>query len=228
MSEGAAAVLRAVQAELRRPRAPLPAVTVSWARSAEGAIATEDGRPLAISGPQSLLLTHELRAAHDAILVGISTVLADDPLLSVRLVPGQPRQPQTVVLDSRLRFPAAARLLARADVKPWIFFHDSAPAAAAALEARGARLFRVPGGPGGLDLYAVLKALHGEGVRSVMVEGGARVLRSFIASGFADQLVVTTSPSRARGLVGPDVPALVRELTVAAGADTVSWGTLNA
>src|SRR5208337_2590726 len=107
----------------RMRRDPLPVVTLSWAQSAAGAIAREDGSPLHISGPESMTLTHCLRAAHDAILVGIRTVLSDDPLLSARLLPSPPSppQPQPVILDSNLRFPLGARLLAREDRKPWIF-----------------------------------------------------------------------------------------------------------
>ncbi len=218
----------------RMRRDPLPVVTLSWAQSAAGAIAREDGSPLRISGPQSMVLTHRLRAAHDAILVGIQTVLNDDPLLSVRPLPGPPAppQPQPVVLDSRLRFPRGARLLAREDRKPWIF-HSCDPEAAdtrpisEALREKGARLFRVSRGPGGLDLYEVLRSLGAAGISRLMVEGGARVLRAFLAAGFADQLVVTVSPSTVHGLPGPDLPGMVQSLTEVFGADTVTWGTLN-
>lgn len=228
-------IMPAVLAVLRGHAGPLPAVTVTWAQSAAGAIATEDGRPLLLSGPESMLLTHRLRAMHDAILVGIQTVLADDPLLSVRLLPEPPPhpQPQPVILDSRLRFPLTARLLAREDRKPWIFASSGpegtggAEEQAQALQDRGARIFRVTPGPAGLDLYAVLRALAGSGIRSLMVEGGARVLRAFLSAGFADQLVVTESPSPVRGLPGPDLPGLVRSLTETLGADSVTWGMLN-
>ncbi len=223
-----AEVLRAALVVLSRRRGPLPVVTVTWAQSSAGAIAAEDGRPLVLSGPESMALTHRLRAAHDAILVGIVTVLSDDPLLSVRLLPGTPSQPQPVVLDSGLRFPVGARLLARPDRKPWIFHCDEPGAAGAALEQRGARLFRVSRGPGGVDLYAVLQALQAEGIHSLMVEGGARVLRAFLTAGFAEQVVVTVSPSTAHGLSGPDIPGLVQTLSEKVGADTVTWGTPNA
>jgi len=113
-------VIRRVQDALGMAwESPLPLVTVSWAQSANGAIAAADGSPVALSGPESLRLTHRLRALHGAIMVGIETVIADDPLLSVRLAEGP--QPQPVILDSRLRFPPGARLLSRADRKPWIF-----------------------------------------------------------------------------------------------------------
>jgi riboflavin-specific deaminase-like protein len=223
-----AQVLREALAVLSCRRGPLPVVTVTWAQSAAGAIATADGRPLALSGRESMTLTHRLRAAHDAILVGIATVIADDPLLSVRLLPGTPPQPQPVVLDSRLRFPASARLLARADRKPWIFHCEEPGAAGAALERRGARLFQVSRGPGGVDLYAVLQVLRAEGIHSLMVEGGAKVLRAFLTAGFAEQVVVTVSPATVRGLQGPDIPGLVQTVSEKVGADTVTWGTPNA
>jgi riboflavin-specific deaminase-like protein len=176
-----------------------------------------------------MALTHRLRAAHDAILVGIRTVLNDDPLLSVRLLPAPsvPPQPQPVVLDSNLRFPLGARLLAREDRKPWIFHAEVSGEKAAALREKGARLFRVTRGPGGLDLYEVLQSLGAAGISRLMVEGGARVLRAFIAAGFADQLVVTVGSSTVRGMRGPDMPGLVQSLTETFGADTVLWGTLN-
>ena len=223
-----ARVLEAALGVLSRPAGVLPVVTVTWAQSAAGAIATEDHRPLALSAPQSMEMTHRLRAAHAAILVGISTVIADDPLLSVRLVPGTPPQPQPVVLDSRLRFPLEARLLSRADRKPWIFFCGEAGTRGTALEARGARLFRTARGPGGVDLYDLLRTLADQRIRSLMVEGGARVLRAFLASGFADQVIVTTSPSPVAGLRGPDLPGFLQAFTERVGTDTVTWGLPNA
>ena len=229
-------VLWEALAVLRSRRGPLPVVTVTWAQSAHGAIATAEGRPLRLSGPESMILTHRLRAAHEGILVGIQMVIADDPLLSVRLLPEPPPhpQPQPVVLDSWLRFPLSARLLAREDRKPWIFASgpdepegDRLDEKARALEQKGARVFRVSRGPGGLDLYPVLRALGAEGMTSLMVEGGARVLRAFMTAGFAEQLVVTVSPSAVEGLQGPDMPGLVQSVTERFGADSVTWGTLN-
>jgi len=207
----------------------LPVVTVSWAMSVTGAIAAADGARTALSGPETLRLTHRLRAMHAAILVGIQTVLSDDPLLSVRLVDGA--QPQPVVLDSLLRFPSGAKLLSRTDRKPWIFHLEAEEPAAreavrersGALAAAGARLFAVPPGEGGLDLRRVLARLRGEGIPSLMVEGGARVLGSFMSQGLAAQAVITISPKVIDGVRGPQVPETGRTLRQRCGMDEVVW-----
>ena len=223
--DGARRIEAAVRACLAAPGRPLPVVTVTWAQSATGAIAAAGGGPTALSGPESLRLTHRLRSLHDAILVGIVTVIADDPLLSVRLVEG--RQPQPVILDSQLRFPANARLLARVDRAPWIFHAPGNPETAAHLEAKGAVLFEVGRGEGGLDLRQVLEVLKARGISSLMVEGGARVLRAFITQGLAAQVVVTESPQRIEGISGPGIPALASPISERCGEDLVTWGRLD-
>jgi riboflavin-specific deaminase-like protein len=218
-------VLHEVISRLSRGGGGMPVVTLSWARSSNGAIAGPGGVPAALSGPESLRLTHRLRTLHDAILVGIQTVIADDPLLSSRLVAGH--QPQPVILDSRLRFPLDARLLGRTDRSPWIFHADASADAARELTARGARLFAVGRGEGGLDLLQVLRELASLGIASVMVEGGARVLSAFLSQGLVSQVVVTTSPSELTGVMGPVLPAFARSVEDAYGADTVTWGMLQ-
>jgi GTP cyclohydrolase II len=202
----------------------LPVVTVSWARSVTGAIAAADGARTSLSCPESLLLTHRLRAMHEAILVGIQTVLSDDPLLSVRLADGA--QPQPVVLDSRLRFPPEARLLSRTDRRPWIFHLEGAETERArgpGLSHRGARLFPVRPGEGGLELRHVLATLLSEGIHSLMVEGGARVLGSFISQGLASQAVITVSPKVIKGIEGPRMPDTGHSLRERYGVDEVVW-----
>lgn len=205
-------------------RDSLPVVTVSWARSVTGAIAAADGTRTALSGPESLRLTHRLRAMHEAILVGIQTVLSDDPLLSVRFVEGA--QPQPVILDSRLRFPPEARLLTRTDKRPWIFHlagTESVRTRGPALAHGGARLFPVRQGEGGLDLRQVLATLLSEGIHSLMVEGGARVLGSFISQGLASQAVITVSPTVIDGIKGPRMPETGHSLRERYGIDEVMW-----
>lgn len=176
-----------------------PFITLSYAQSVDGSIAARRGRPLALSGPQSLAMCHQLRARHDAILVGIGTVLADDPRLTVRLVPGN--NPQPIILDSRLRFPAEANLWRHPDRQPWIVTTTGADAARRRdLEARGARLFRLPTDEQGrVALPALLQTLCDLGIHSVMVEGGAQIISSFLAQRLADRVVVTIAPQLVGG-----------------------------
>ena len=185
-------------------------VTLSYAQSLDGSITARRGQPLPLSGPESLTLTHRLRAMHDGILVGIGTLLSDDPSLTVRLVEGQ--DPQPVVLDSRLRFPTGARLLSTGGPPPWIAALEGAdPQKHAALQAAGARLlFLPPGEDGRLSLPALLACLYGLGVSSLMVEGGARVITSFLAARMVDQVVITLAPLFVGGL--PAVDAILPSL----------------
>ncbi|WP_371827196.1 RibD family protein [Deinococcus sp. QL22] len=119
-----------------------PEVLLTYAQSLDGSIAGPDRRPLLLSGKESMRWTHTLRSQHDAILIGVGTLIADDPLLSVRYVEGD--HPQPVVLDSRLRFPEQARLWQHPSHRPWIVTTPSACAAAQRrLEDAGARVIRV-------------------------------------------------------------------------------------
>ncbi len=185
---------------------PWPWVTLSYAQTLDGCIAAEPGKPLEISSPETMQMTHRLRAWHDAILVGIGTVLADDPVLNVRLVEG--RDPQPIILDSRLRTPLDSRLIRRSDLHPWIVCAPASEKARdAALAAAGARLLQVEPGPdGSLSLPRMLECLKSLGIASIMVEGGSRVISSFLQAGLVDWAVITISPRWAGGL-----PALDRE-----------------
>lgn len=191
------ALLAGAQEHCRRAGRPL--VTLSYAQSLDGSLAAAPGRPLALSGPASLTLTHRLRAAHAAILVGIGTVLADDPRLTVRLADGG--QPQPVVLDSRLRTPLRARLLS-GQRAPWIATLEDAPGdRQAALRSAGARLLTFSHGlDGRVPLPDLLARLASEGIYSLMVEGGAQTLTAFLSQGLADQVVITIAPLFVGGL----------------------------
>ena len=212
-----------------------PHITLSYAQSLDGSIAARRGEQTLISGPEAGRLTHRLRAAHDAILVGIGTVIADDPQLTVRLVRGP--DPQPVIVDSRLRFPAWARLL-KGERRPWIATTEAAdPGRAAALEAAGARIIRLPADPGGMvSLPALLAFLHHAHIRSLMVEGGATVISNFLAAHLADRLVLTIAPLMLGGLNavadlgrlnGQAMPHLVRPRYQALGKDVVLFGELE-
>jgi 3,4-dihydroxy 2-butanone 4-phosphate synthase/GTP cyclohydrolase II len=188
-----------LDAACHRQRTGRPFVTLSYAQSLDGSIAARPGRPLALSGSQSMALTHGLRAAHDAILVGIGTLLADNPRLNVRLVEG--KDPQPIVVDSRLRFPPYANLLRNGRV-PWIATSDSAdPERQTALEQSGALVLRLPTGANGwVDLAALLQHLGGLGINSLMVEGGAQIITSFLAARLVNQVVLTIAPLLVGGL----------------------------
>ena len=176
-----------------------PFVTVTYAQSLDGSIAAKRGEPLAISGPESLKMTHQLRAEHDALLIGIGTVLADDPQLTVRLVDGQ--DPQPVILDSQLRFPLHAKLL-KNPCRPWIATTENASRERQrSLETAGAQVIRLPASEYGLvSLPDLLTELWRLGIHSLMVEGGASVIGSFISRNLADRLVLTIAPILVGGL----------------------------
>ena len=177
-----------------------PLVTVAFAQSLDGSLALEPGRPLALSGPESAAYTHRLRACHDAILVGIGTVLADNPRLTVRLAEGA--HPQPIVVDSRLRFPAGAALLAHPTHRVWIATTAAAPEERLkALGDAGAALLALPTDPAGrVSLPHLLDELGARGIRRLMVEGGAAVITAFLSGGLADRLSVTIAPRLVGGV----------------------------
>ena len=189
-----------------------PVVTVSYAQSLDGSIAARPGEPLRLSGSRALELTHRLRAGHDAILVGIGTVLADDPRLNVRLAAG--RSPIPVILDGRLRLPLTARLLRERDAGGELAA-ASGPLVATNLEAAAERAVTLrrhgvtvlPFRPreGRVPLRPLMRELYRRGVRRLLVEGGGRVLTSLFAERLADWVVITVAPR----LVGGE-PALAR------------------
>lgn len=177
----------------RRPR-----VTLTYAQSLDGRIATSTGQSQWISGEQTLRLAHELRRDHDAILVGAGTVISDDPRLTCRIEDG--RDPHRCVLDSGLRIPPTAHVVAQAGEVATSVFHDASatdPACtqrAHTLTEAGVELVAVPATEGGLDLHAVLEYLRAIGCASLLVEGGSAVLTSFYRARLVDRLVLVSAP----------------------------------
>jgi riboflavin-specific deaminase-like protein len=226
--------LPAVSAE-HHARTGLPFVTLSYAQSLDGSIAAKRGEALGLSGPQSLKLTHRLRSKHDAILVGIGTVLSDDPRLTVRLVNGE--NPRPVVVDSRLRIPLDCRLF-RNSVNPWVAATEEHPAERReALEATGAQVLTIRSdNDGQVDLLSLLRQLGQMGIVSLMVEGGSRIITSFLLCRLANFLVLTVAPVMVGGLRGVNDLGLTEAPSVYSlghlghkwlGRDLILWGYLT-
>ncbi len=177
-----------------------PLVTVSYAQSVDGSIATRNCEQLRLSSPESMVLTHRIRAACDAIVIGINTLLVDNPLLTVRLIEGP--NPQPIVLDSNLRIPLQSRLLDRTDHRCWLACTDkSGPEQVGVVEGRGAEIIRCRRDHlNRVDLPNLLYQLGERGIRSIMVEGGSQVITSFIEARLVDQMIITIAPRLVGGL----------------------------
>lgn len=209
-----------------------PLVTVSYAQSLDGCLTLHRHHSSPVSDEASRYITHELRAAHDAILVGIETVLADDPSLTVRLVAGQ--HPIPVVLDSRLRIPMDARLLRHPRGLIVATLESTEQACRAALEGRGIQIITTTPDPTNrIDLGMLLDQLGLMGISSVMVEGGSEVISSFLRYDLVDRVVVTIAPVFAGGYhvvrnLGIDqwqkLPRIQNVQTLQVGRDTIMWG----
>jgi diaminohydroxyphosphoribosylaminopyrimidine deaminase / 5-amino-6-(5-phosphoribosylamino)uracil reductase len=200
----------------RRIRDKRPHVILKLAVSSDDKIGAAGRKPVAISGEAAKARVHLLRAQSDAILVGIGTVLADDPLLTCRLPGMEARSPVRVVLDRSLRIPGASRLIHSARETPlWVMTSNVSEAPAAMkLGAAGAQVIRVAttSTPPRLDLPGVLHALAGKGITRLLVEGGARVASSFVASGLVDEVWLL----RGAEAVGADGVAALEALPLSA------------
>jgi 3,4-dihydroxy 2-butanone 4-phosphate synthase/GTP cyclohydrolase II len=176
-----------------------PFVTLSYSQSLDGSIAVSRNGPSSLSCRKSLEMTHRVRSLHDALLVGINTILSDDPQLNVRYCDGQ--DPQPVVLDSTLRFPNEARLLRDLGRRPIIITTEAARAdRVQRLQEVGARVFAVPQDEGRVDLAAALRLLRSLDITSVMVEGGAAVISGMLTRQLVDYCVLTITPALIGGV----------------------------
>ena len=196
---GAAEAAHDHAGHFRRVRDQRPHLILKLAVSSDDRIGAANRKPVAISGDAARARVHLLRAQCDAVLVGIGTVLADDPLLTCRLPGMAARSPVRVVLNRTLRLPATARLVHSARETPlWVMTSEPAEAPAAIkLGAAGARVIGVPAAASpqpGLDWPAVLRELAGRGVTRLLVEGGARVASSLVAAGLVDEVWLLRGP----------------------------------
>src|SRR5512143_2794750 len=169
-----------------------PYVTLKLAISADGQAGLAGRRPAVSSGEAARERVFQIRAANDAILVGIGTVLSDDPQLTCRLPGMFERSPVRVVLDEDLRLPLATSVVATVRETPtWVFTsHRPSVIAEEILQQKNCKVFRVDDTDGRLDLHQVLKTLAEQGITRLMVEGGPTVAASFVAADLVDEAFV--------------------------------------
>lgn len=178
----------------------LPYVTAKWAMSLDGKIAARTGDARWISGEASRRRAHALRGEVDAVVVGVQTALADDPLLTRRDAPG--RDPLRVVVDSRARLPLASMLVRTAREQPLLVL--TAPGAeASGLRAAGAEVLAVDAPGGRPSPAAVLAALAARDVRHVLLEGGGALTGAFFEAGCVDRVVAFVAPKVIGGDAAP-------------------------
>lgn len=209
---------------LKYSQTALPFVTVKFAESIDGRIATSTGDSQWISGQASLRLAHQLRREHDAIMVGIGTVLRDDPRLTVRLVNG--RDPLRIIIDSRLRVPLAARVLAQGAAQRTLIATTTLADRERVheLERLGAQVLIMPvsAGEPRVDLVELLQALGRMRIASVLAEGGAGVITSLLAARAVDRLVVAIAPK----IIGRGTEA-IGDLGIAHLRDAITFESIK-
>ena len=209
---------------LKFSKTGLPFVTVKFAQSLDGRIATATGDSRWISSEAARGFAHRLRSEHDAVMVGIGTVLADDPELTVRLVKG--RDPLRIVVDSKLRIPMSARVLSdNAANRTLVATTEGADSVRAReIENMGAEVFRLSACPehSGIDLKLLFEELGRRGVRSVLVEGGNRIITSLLAAGTVDRVIAIVAPK----IIGQGIDA-VGDLGIARLDDAITFASVK-
>jgi diaminohydroxyphosphoribosylaminopyrimidine deaminase / 5-amino-6-(5-phosphoribosylamino)uracil reductase len=199
---GAAEAARDHAGHVRRMREGRPQVLLKLAVSSDGKAGLAGRKPVGITGATARARVHQMRAETDAILVGVGTVLSDDPHLTCRLPGMLEWSPVRVILDAKLRVPLSTSIIGTArEVPTWVIAAREASAMAEdILKAKGVEVFRVAAKDGKLDLREVLKTLAGRGVTRLMVEGGPTVAASFIRAGLVDEAALF----HAANPIGPD------------------------
>jgi diaminohydroxyphosphoribosylaminopyrimidine deaminase/5-amino-6-(5-phosphoribosylamino)uracil reductase len=199
---GAGEARRAHAGHIRRMRERRPHLTLKLAISADRKAGLAGRRPAPITGEPARERVHLMRAMNDAVLTGIGTVLADDPLLTCRLPGMADRSPVRVVLDGQLRLGLSSRLVATARETPlWVVTSElAAENRAQALRTAGAEVLRVAAPNGRLDLTAVLERLAERGITRLMVEAGPILAAAVLTADLVDEAALL----RSRKVIGPD------------------------
>jgi diaminohydroxyphosphoribosylaminopyrimidine deaminase / 5-amino-6-(5-phosphoribosylamino)uracil reductase len=199
VGESAAEALRDHRGHILRVQQGRPMVTLKLAQTADGYCALAAGGRLQISGESAMRQVHLLRASHDAIMVGVGTVLSDNPQLNVRLQGLEDYSPVRVILDSGLRLPLLSTLVRTARQLPvWVIAAQDAPAAPElALREQGVEVMRTGrDATGTLDLAAALHLLALRGITRIFSEGGPTVADALARAGLADIVIVSTADHR--------------------------------
>ncbi|MGD8387789.1 MAG: bifunctional diaminohydroxyphosphoribosylaminopyrimidine deaminase/5-amino-6-(5-phosphoribosylamino)uracil reductase RibD [Desulfobacteraceae bacterium] len=195
------------EAFIKHVETGLPFVTAKSAATLDGWTATGTGHSRWVTNDRSRRFVHRLRDRTDAILVGVGTVLADDPSLTTRLGKRRGRDPIRVIADSRMRIPDHARVLSLdSQAETWIAVGESLPRSRLAQAVNGDRVktLTCPTGEGGLDLASLLDILGARGITSLLVEGGAALMGSMIRQRLIDKYYIFHAPKLLGG--GDGVP----------------------
>jgi len=170
-----------------------PVVTLKLAQTLDGRIATSTGHSRWVTGVEARSYGHRLRTEHAAVVVGVNTVLVDDPQLNVRLVDGP--DPIRIVLDSRLRISLSSAVLSVAGARTVVATtHLADQRHVALLQAMGVQVLRLPDQDDRVSLHALMAWLNGEGMSSLLVEGGATVTTSFLRERLATRVAIFIAP----------------------------------
>jgi diaminohydroxyphosphoribosylaminopyrimidine deaminase/5-amino-6-(5-phosphoribosylamino)uracil reductase len=175
----------------------LPHVLLKMALSIDGRVVGPDARERWMTSEASREIVHAMRGDCDCVMVGIGTVLADDPELSDRRRGARPRQPVRLAVDRRLRIPGSSTLARSATELRTVVAcgTEASPERAGELESQGVRIWRCPGDEWGLDLSAVLARAALEGMLSVLSEGGPRIAASLLRAGLVDRVAIFVAPT---------------------------------
>lgn len=220
---------------IQRTTTGRPLMTLKLATTLDGKIATHAGESQWITGPEARRMAHAIRGRQDAILVGVGTVLADNPELTCR-IPGYEKRPIVrIVADSHLRTPLTAKLVATARETPtWMLIrHGTDATRQKAFVAAGVKILEIPAASAGIDIAAALQALGKEGITRLMCEGGGQIAAALLRADLVDRVAWFHAPAAMGGDGWPavqafglaklaDMPRFTRTNTTPLGADTLS------
>ena len=212
-----------------------PMVTLKLASTLDGRIATHAGESQWITGTPARRLAHAMRGRHDAVMVGVGTVLADNPDLTCRIQGFRPTPNVRIVADSHLRIRLTARLLATAREAPtWFLIRNGTdPERQRAVAKLGAELIEVAAAEPGVDLAEALAALAAKGINRLLVEGGAEIAAALLRADLVDRIAWFHAPAVMGGDGWPAAQAFgiehlasmsrfVRERVVPLGEDVLT------